>query len=70
MFRSSVTYNGNNIKKQNEIAEAFNDRFTTIGPKLASKIKRTVADDHLQYLPADLSSNVPPFLFKSRRASS
>ena len=63
MFPSSVTYNGNNIKKQNEIAEAFN-RFTTIGPKLASKIKRTVADDHLQYLPADFSSNVPSFVFK------
>ena len=47
MFPSSVSHNGRNKKKPNEIAEAFNYHFTTIGPKLASKIRSTIADDHL-----------------------
>ena len=64
MFPSSVTYNGSKIKKPNEFAEAFNDHFATIGPKLASKIRSTIADDHLQYLSTDLSSTVPLFAFK------
>ena len=64
MFPSSVTYNGSNIKKPNEIAEAVNDHFATIGPKLASKIRSTIADDHLQYLSTDFSSTVPLFAFK------
>ena len=63
MVPSSVTYNGNNIEKQHEFAEAFHDHFATLRPKLARKIIRTVADDHLQYLPAGLSSYVPSLRF-------
>ena len=64
IFPSSLTFNGKHIEKQTEVAEAFNYHFATIGPKLASKVRSKAADDHLQYLPADLSSTVPPFVFK------
>ena len=63
MFPPSVTFNGNHIKKPAEIAAAFNDHSATIGPKLDSKIRSTAGDDHLHYLPADLSSTVLPFCF-------
>ena len=65
IFPSSLTFNGKHIEKPTEIAEAFNDHFATKGSKLASKVSSTAADDHLQYLPADLSSTVPPYGFKS-----
>ena len=62
IFPSSLTFNDKHIEKPTEVAEAFNYHFATIGPKLASKVRSKAADDHLQYLPADLSSTVPPFL--------
>ena len=64
MFPTSVTFNGNHKKKPAETAGAFNDYSATISQKLASKIRSKTDDDHLHYLPADLSSTVPPFAFK------
>ena len=52
-------------KKPKNIAVAFNDHFATIGPKLASKIRSKAANNHLQYLPTDLSPAVPPFVLKT-----
>ena len=65
IFPSSLAFNGKHIEKPTEIAEAFNDHFATIGSKLARKVRSKAADDHLQYLPADLSSTVPPYGFNS-----
>ena len=45
-----VMFEGQSIDKPNEIAEAFNNHFTTIGPKLADKIENRDSDDPLKYL--------------------
>ena len=63
-FPCSATFNGEHLKKQGEVAEAFNNHIATISPKLANKIRSEAVDDHLQYLPADSSSIVPYFVFK------
>ena len=55
-FPSSVTFNSDHI-------QTSNDHFVTIGSKLANKTKSKAADDHLQYLHADVSSTVSPFVF-------
>ena len=41
----SVMYEGQLVEKQKEIAEAYNNHFTTIGPKLAEKIETKESDD-------------------------
>ena len=46
-----VMFEGQSIEKPNEIAEAFNNHFATIGPKLADKIENKDSDDPLKYLP-------------------
>ena len=43
-------FEGRSIEKPNEIAEAFNNHFATIGPKLADKIENKDSDDPLKYL--------------------
>ena len=45
-----VMFEGQSIEKSNEIAEAFNNHFTTIGPQLADKIEKRDSDDPLKYL--------------------
>ena len=46
----SIMCEGQLVEKQNEIAEAFNNHFTTIGPKLAGKIDTKESDGPLRYL--------------------
>ena len=38
----SVMYQGQLVEKQEKIAEAFNNHFTFVGPKLAEKIKTSI----------------------------
>ena len=45
-----VMFEGQSIEQPNEIAEAFNNHFATIGPKLADKIENKDSDDPLKYL--------------------
>ena len=45
-----VMFEGQSIEKPNEIGEAFNNHFATIGPKLADKIENKDSDDPLKYL--------------------
>ena len=45
-----VTFEGQCIEKPNEIAEAFNNHFATIGPELAGNIENRDSDDPLKYL--------------------
>ena len=45
-----VMFEGQSIEKPNEIAEAFNNHFATMGPKLADKIENRDSDDPLKYL--------------------
>ena len=45
-----VMFEGQSVEKPNEIAEAFNNHFATIGPKLADKIGNKDSDDPLKYL--------------------
>ena len=46
----SVMYDGQYIENQKGIAEAFNNHFITIGPKLAEKIETKEADNPLNTL--------------------
>ena len=59
----SVMYKGQLVEKQKEIAEAFNNHFTTIGPKLAEKIETKESDDPLKYLIDEGPSTAPRFEF-------
>ena len=59
----AVMYEGQLVKKQENIAEAFNNHFTSVGPKLADKIKTKVSDDPLKYI--DEPTTVPDFEFQS-----
>ena len=59
----SVMYEGQLVEKQKEIAEAFNNHFTTIGPKLAEKIETKESDDPLKYLIDEGPSTAPRFEF-------
>ena len=45
-----VMFEGQSIEKPNEIAEAFNNHYTTIGQKLADKIESRDSDDPIKYL--------------------
>ena len=58
-----VMFEGQLIEKPNEIAEAFNNHFTTIGPKLADKIENRDSDDPLKYLSNIGGSTDPCFDF-------
>ena len=61
----SVTYEGQSIDKSGEIAEAFNNHFVTIGPKLAEKIECEESDDPLKYIDNKGSSaDAPRFAFQ------
>ena len=59
----SVMYEGQLVEKQKEIAEAFNNHFTTIGPKLAEKIETKESDDPLKYVIDEGPSTAPRFEF-------
>lgn len=48
-----IKSNGNSISNANELAEAFNNHFATIGPKLASKISNG-GRPYLKYLDCNL----------------
>ena len=61
----SVTYEGQNIDKSSESAEAFNNHFVTIGPRLAEKIECEESDDPLKYIDNKGSSaDAPRFAFQ------
>ena len=60
---ASVMYEGKLIEKQKEIAEAFNNHFTTIGPKLAERVETKESDDPLRYLIDEGPSATPLFEF-------
>eukprot|EP00794_Sanderia_malayensis_P004431 gene4431-5023_t len=59
----AVMYEGQLVEKQDKIAEAFNNHFTSVGPKLAEKIETKVSDDPLKYM--DKPTTVPDFEFQS-----
>jgi len=42
-------YEGQLIEMQKEIAEEFNNHFTTLGPKLAEKVEAKEQDNRLKY---------------------
>ena len=47
---SSLDVEGKTITKEKDIAEALNHHFTTIGPKLASKLESRSDDDSLKHI--------------------
>ena len=47
---SSIDVEGKTIKKEKDIAKALNHQFTTIGPKLASKLESRSDDDSLKHI--------------------
>ena len=49
---SSIDVEGKTITKEKDIAEALNHHFTTIGPKLASKLESRSDDDPLKHINA------------------
>ena len=59
----SVMCEGQLVEKEKEIAEALNNHFTTIGPKLAAKIETKESDDSLKYVIDEGPSTAPPFEF-------
>ena len=59
----SVVCEGQLVEKEKEIAEAFNNHSTTIGPKLAAKIETKESDDPLKYVIDEGPSAAPPFEF-------
>ena len=56
-------YEGQLFGEKKKIAEAFNNHFTTVGPKLAEKIETKESDDPLKYLFDEIPSTVPYFEF-------
>ena len=62
---NSVTLNGRKYVRPDEIAEAFNEHFLTIGPKLASRIGAPTDADAMAYV-LDVVKDIfsPKFLFK------
>ena len=56
-------YEGQLVEKEQEIEEAFNNHFTTIGTKLAAKIETKESDDPLKYIIDEGPSTAPPFEF-------
>ena len=65
---SAVNFQGQRLDRPNEIAEAFNEHFVTIGPKLASNIEQKPDDNPLKYLEEN-NENSPKFQFKQVDAS-
>ena len=63
MLHESIMCEGQLIEKQNEIAEAFNNHSSTIGPKLAGKIDTKESDYPLRYLIDEGPSTAPRFEF-------
>ena len=62
---NSVTLNGRAYVRPDEIAEAFNEHFVTVGPKLASKIEAHTDADPMAYVRDVVKHKCPPkFLFK------
>ena len=59
----SVMYEGQSIEKQKAIAEAFNNHFITIGPKLAEKIETKASDNPLKYFTDEDAPTAPNFEF-------
>ena len=47
---SCLDVEGNRITKEADIAEALNQHFVTVGPKLAGKIEQRTNDDPLKYV--------------------
>ena len=61
---NSVTLNGRKYFRPDEIAEAFNEHFVTIGPKLASKIEAPTDADPMTSVRDVVKNKCPPkFLF-------
>ena len=60
---TAVNFQGQRLDRPNEIAEAFNKHFVTIGPKLASNIEQKPDDNPLKYL-GEINENSPKFNFK------
>ena len=58
-------YEGQSIEKQKGIAEAFNNHFITIGPKLAEKIETKASDNPLKYFTDEDAPTAPNFEFQS-----
>ena len=65
---SAVNFQGQRLDRPNKIAEAFNEHFVTIGPKLASNIEQKPDDNPLKYLEEN-NENSPKFQFKQVDAS-
>ena len=57
-------YDGQHIEKQKGIAEAFNNHFITIGPKLAEKIETKESDNLLKYFTNENAPTSPNFEFQ------
>ena len=65
---TTVKFQGQRLDRPNEIAEAFNEHFVTIDPKLASSIEQKPDDNLLKYL-EESNGNSPKFNFKQVDAS-
>ena len=63
-----MNFQGQRLDRPNEIAEAFNEHFVTIGPKLASNIEQKPDDNSLKYWEEN-NENSPKFQFKQVDAS-
>ncbi|XP_065063027.1 LOW QUALITY PROTEIN: uncharacterized protein LOC135689653 [Rhopilema esculentum] len=61
----SVIYEGQLIEKQKGIAEAFNNHFTTIGPKLGENIVTKESDNPLKYFTDEDASITLNFEFQA-----
>ena len=57
---TAVNFQGQRLDRPNEIAEAFNEHFVTICPKLASSIEEKPDDNPLKYL-EESNRNAPKF---------
>ena len=60
----SVIYDGQHIEKQKGIAEAFNNHFITISPKLAKKFETKESDNPLKYFTNENAPTAPNFEFQ------
>ena len=58
-------FEGQVVEKQNEIAEAFNNVFTIIGPKLTDKIETKESDGLLKYFIKNEPFTAPCLKFDS-----
>ena len=60
----SIMYDGQHIENQKGIAEALNNHFITIGPKLAEKIETKESDNPLRYFTNENAPTAPSFEFQ------